>query len=159
MTEPRRGLAVWLATCGGIGYLPIPGTFGAAVGLIIAFALARAHLSRAWFFTLMLAAATLIFVLGVWAANSAEKFFTRKDPGEVVIDEVVGQVVTFLAKPDLNWKELLAGFLLFRILDVIKPFPARRAEHLPGGWGIMTDDVVAGLYSLAALFLLGPVIK
>jgi phosphatidylglycerophosphatase A len=72
----------------------------------------------------------------------------------VVIDEVAGQMITFLARPDASWKWLLAGFLLFRLFDVLKPFPAGRAERLPGGWGIMTDDVVAGGYALAALLVL-----
>jgi phosphatidylglycerophosphatase A len=71
----------------------------------------------------------------------------------VVIDEVVGQMVTLLAWPDASWKLLLAGFVLFRILDVIKPFPAGRAENAPGGWGIMLDDVIAGAYGLALLWL------
>ncbi len=96
-----------------------------------------------------------IFALGVWAAGHAERFFDRIDPGEVVIDEVVGQIITFLARPDAPGKYLLAGFILFRIFDVVKPFPVRRAERLPGGWGIMLDDVVAGVYSLAALSLFG----
>jgi phosphatidylglycerophosphatase A len=105
------------------------------------------------------AAAVGIFFLGVWAASGAEKYFGRVDPGHVVIDEVVGQLLTFLVRPDASWKWLLAGFVLFRIFDVVKPFPARQAERLPGGWGIMTDDVVAGLYSLAAVLILGYALK
>jgi phosphatidylglycerophosphatase A len=100
-----------------------------------------------------------IFVIGVWAASRAERFFGRTDPGHVVIDEVAGQVITFLAQPQASWKWLLAGFVLFRFFDVVKPFPARRAERLPAGWGIMTDDVLAGLYSLAALVVLGHLLK
>jgi phosphatidylglycerophosphatase A len=77
----------------------------------------------------------------------------------VVIDEVVGQMITFLATPRVTWKGLLAGFILFRAFDIVKPFPARRAERFPGGWGIMLDDVVAGLYSLVVLVILGRFIK
>ena len=97
--------------------------------------------------------------MGIWAASQTERLSGRKDPGKVVIDEVAGQMITFLARPDGGWRWWLAGFVVFRILDVLKPFPAGRAEHLPGGWGVMTDDVIAGFYSLATLLLLGFVFK
>jgi len=77
----------------------------------------------------------------------------------VVIDEVAGQILTFVATPRVAWMGLIFGFILFRALDIVKPFPARRAERLPGGWGIMMDDVVAGLYSLIVLVILGHFIK
>jgi phosphatidylglycerophosphatase A len=160
VTEGRRDAAVWIATCGGVGYFPIaPGTAGSAVGIALVAALGRAELGPGWTWVLLGAAAVSIFVVGLWAAGRAEKFFGRTDPGHVVIDEVAGQVITFLAQPEASWKWLLAGFVLFRFFDVIKPFPARRAERLPGGWGIMTDDVLAGLYSLAALAALGHLLK
>lgn len=156
MVEQPRGWAVWVATCGGVGYVPIaPGTAGSAVGLVLVAALGRAPLGQPWLSSILAVAAVGIFFLGVWAASGAEKYFGRVDPGHVVIDEVVGQLLTFLARPDASWKWLLAGFVLFRIFDVVKPFPARQAERLPRGWGIMTDDVVAGLYSLAAVLILG----
>jgi phosphatidylglycerophosphatase A len=98
-------------------------------------------------------------LVGVWCAGEAETFFVAKDPGYVVIDEVVGQIVTLLLRPDAAWKWLLTGFVVFRVLDVIKPFPARQAERLPGGWGIMTDDLAAGLYGMVALSLLGFAVK
>ena len=97
--------------------------------------------------------------MGVWSAGKAEKAFGRVDPGEVVIDEIVGQIITFLATPKVSWIWLLAGFFLFRAFDIVKPFPARRAERLPGGWGIMLDDVIAGLYALIVLVVLGRFIK
>jgi phosphatidylglycerophosphatase A len=106
--------------------------------------------------TAVLAAASLVvFALGVWAAGEAEKFFGRTDPGEVVADEVVGQMLTFLLLPHATWKWLLGGFLLFRAFDIVKPFPARQAERIPRGWGIMLDDVVAGIYGLAVLAVIG----
>jgi phosphatidylglycerophosphatase A len=77
----------------------------------------------------------------------------------VVIDEVAGQMVAFLLVPHASWKLLLAGFALFRFFDVTKPFPAGRAERLPGGWGIMVDDVIAGAYALGALAFLGYIIR
>jgi len=99
------------------------------------------------------AIAGAIFAVGVWSAGRAEVHFGRKDPERVVIDEVVGQMLTFVARPEFRWPWLVAGFAMFRLLDILKPFPADCAEKLPRGWGIMTDDVVAGIYSFLALSL------
>jgi len=155
VVERRRGAGVWIATCFGVGYFPVaPGTAGSAVAVILVAALGRLPLSRAWHWGLLAGALLSILVVGVWAATAAERFFGRTDPGHVVIDEVAGQILTLLARPDANWKWLLAGFFLFRFFDIVKPFPARRAEHLPGGWGIMTDDLIAGLYGLVALLVI-----
>jgi phosphatidylglycerophosphatase A len=160
VTEGRRDAAVWVATCGGVGYFPIaPGTAGSAVGIVLVAAIGRAGLGPGGSWALLAAAAVSILVVGVWAAGRAEKFFGRTDPGHVVIDEVAGQVITFLAQPEASWKWLLAGFVLFRVFDVLKPFPVRQAERLPRGWGIMADDVLAGLYSLAVLAVLGHLLK
>jgi len=101
------------------------------------------------------AASLVLFALGVWAAGEAEKFFGRTDPGQVVVDEVVGQMLTFLLLAHATWKWWVGGFLLFRALDMVKPFPARQAERIHGGWGIMLDDVVAGLYGLLTLAVIG----
>ncbi len=156
MAEPRRGLAVWIATSAGAGYFPIaPGTAGSAVGVLIVAVLERLPLQVAWQMALIGILAAGLFALGVWAAGEAEEFFGRIDPGQVVIDEVVGQMVTLLARPRASWKWLLAGFLLFRAFDIIKPFPARRAERLPHGWGIMMDDGIAGVYGLVVMVVAG----
>ena len=155
-----RRVAIWIATCAGTGYFPFaPGTAGSAVGLALVVGLRWAPLDRLWRSVAVASLAACLFLLGVWAAGKAEDFFARKDPGQVVIDEVVGQIITFVGQPRASWKLLLAGFLLFRAFDIVKPFPAGRAERLPAGWGIMLDDVVAGVYSLAALTLLGLVIR
>jgi phosphatidylglycerophosphatase A len=95
----------------------------------------------------------VVALAGVWAAGVAARHLNRRDPGVVVIDEVSGQLVAFLALWPLSWKYLLVGFLLFRALDIWKPFPARQAESWPGGLGIMADDWFAGAY--AALLLWG----
>ena len=156
MAEQSRGVAVWIATCGGVGFFPIaPGTAGSAVGLVLVVALGRAPLEQPWRSGLLAFVALGLFFLGVWAAGAAEKHFGQIDPGPVVIDEVVGQILTFLLWPDASWMLLVAGFVLFRIFDVIKPFPARQAERLPRGWGIMTDDVAAGFYSFVVVSVLG----
>lgn len=155
VTKERPGTAVWIATFGGTGYFPVaPGTAGAAVGVLIVWAIAHVPVSRLEVSAIILGVALVLTAVGIWASGRAEKYFGRLDPGPVVIDEVVGQMITLLLRPDAPWKWLIAGFLLFRVFDTTKPFPARRAEHAPGGWGIMLDDVVAGCYGLAGFALL-----
>lgn len=129
------------------------------LGVGIVAGIGRLPLARSWLSAIVAATALVIGVVGIWAAGRAEKFFGRVDPGQVVIDEVVGQMLTLFLWPDSTWKWLLAGFLIFRICDVAKPFPLRRLERVPSGWGIMLDDVGAGLYSLVILALLGWALK
>jgi len=164
----------WLATAGGLGMLPVaPGAWGSLGGLALAwlfssreftgwtfgwtlgraFGTAHIQLFYPMFWWLVLSAA------GVWAADCFERATGKKDPQQVVVDEVSGQWLTLLASPaflsgSANWKSFLAGFILFRAFDMLKPFPARQAEALPGGWGIMADDWVAGAYAAACLWLL-----
>ena len=160
MAKKRRSLWLWIATGLGAGYFPVaPGTAGSAVGLVLVIVFRQTSLGSRQSGLCLAASASLLFVLGVWSAGKAEKEFGRVDPGQVVIDEVVGQIVTFISTPRVTWVGLAAGFITFRAFDVIKPFPARQAERLPGGWGIMLDDVVAGLYSLIVLLLVGRWIK
>ena len=151
----RRPAAVWFATCAGAGFLPYaPGTAGSAVGVGLVIAIAHLPVAQPWLSVMVGAVAVVLGALGIAAATKAERFFGRKDPGQVVIDEVVGQMLTLAVWPDAPWPWLLAGFLIFRAFDVLKPYPARRMENAPGGWGIMLDDVVAGVYGLAALTIL-----
>ena len=134
-------LAVFLATAAYCGYFPIaPGTAGSAAGLVV-------YLLVWWAGSPLVEVAliALTFAAGTWAATHAERFFGGIDPGPVVIDEVLGMLVT-LAFLDVNPIGALVGFFLFRVLDVIKPFPAGRLEHLHGGAGIMLDDAMAGVY-------------
>jgi len=151
----RPSLGVWIATCGGLGYIPIaPGSVGAAVGAGLVVALARLP-GPDWRVSVAVGAgAVVVLALGVPAATAAETYFGRKDPGHVIIDEVMGQMIALVATPRAGWKWLLGGYLLFRAFDVVKPFPARRLERLRGGWGIMLDDAAAGFWALAALSLL-----
>ena len=95
-----------------------------------------------------------VLAVGVWAATATERALNRKDPGPVVIDEVLGMLITLAFMPLSRWG-ILAGFLIFRVLDVIKPFPAGRFEHLPSGLGIMADDAMAGIYGHLLLRLGG----
>ena len=160
MTEKSGGPAIWIATAGGAGYFPIaPGTAGSVVGVAIVAGMARLPLGRWPAIGVLALASLLLFAAGVWAAGVAERFFSRTDPGQVVIDEVVGQMLTLLLMPHATWKWLLAGFFLFRGFDIIKPFPARQAERFPRGWGIMVDDVIAGSYGMLVLMIAGLVIR
>jgi phosphatidylglycerophosphatase A len=160
IAEKGRSPAVWIGTVAGAGYFPlVPGTAGSAVGVALVAAFGAIPLARAWGAVLLGLAAGAVFVLGVWSAGWCEKYFGRVDPGQVVIDEVAGQMITFLLQPHASWKLLFAGFVLFRFFDMTKPFPAGRAERLPAGWGIMVDDVVAGVYALVILTLLGHVMR
>lgn len=142
-------LAYSLATAGGIGYAPlVPGTFGSLPGLALAWALLH------WAGNLALLAGFVVLALaGVWAAQRAAARERRDDPGIVVIDEVTGQMLTFaFLAPTVP--VLILGFVLFRVFDILKPPPARQAESLPGGLGIMADDWIAGVFANLALHAL-----
>jgi phosphatidylglycerophosphatase A len=149
-----RRLGLFIATCGYIGFAPVaPGTFGSAAGLVV-FALIR-HSGSSLAEAL---AIVILFVVGIWSGTEAEHHLGGTDPGPVVMDEVVGMLITLAFLP-VNWIGALVGFLLFRVLDVFKPWPAARFEHLPGGLGIMADDGMAGLYGnllMRGLILLVP---
>jgi phosphatidylglycerophosphatase A len=134
-------LGVFVATCGYLGYVPIaPGTFGSAAGLVV-FATVRWAGSPAF----ELALIAFLFAIGVWSGNAAERHFGGVDPAPVILDEVVGMLITLALIP-VNLSGAIVGFLLFRLLDVIKPWPANRMEALPGGLGVMADDAMAALY-------------
>ena len=143
-----RRVAVWLAAVGGLGYAPIaPGTFGSAAGILIYW------LTRHWSTSAQLAIIAAVSIVGTWAATEAAKHFGREDPGQVVIDEVAGQLVT-LAFTGAGVTATIAAFFIFRVLDIIKPYPANRFERLHGGVGIMADDLMAGVYGCLLVHLL-----
>ena len=155
------------------GYLPkAPGTWGSLGGVAISLGLtwwfSRGTLRIAnierdanfWTYGLIgppfaiYAIVVLIAVLGVYVADRAAKYAGKKDPQFVVIDEVSGQMIAYFSPFTLlTWKSLLLGFILFRVFDIWKPFPARQAESLPGGLGIMADDWIAGIYAALGLWI------
>ncbi len=165
-------VALAIATCG-VGYMPIaPGTWGSAVGVGIylllhqAFAGLSGTLTRSSaglsgrnielaFTAALLVVIVVVSLVGIWAATRTERILGRKDPGHVVIDEVAGQLITFLFIPFASplWV-LIAGFFIFRGFDIVKPYPVRRLESLESGLGIMADDVLAGLYAATTLSLI-----
>lgn len=147
-------MALALATGLGSGYAPVaPGTFGAALGLLLFWPLATLPLAHQGLATLVLCG------VGVAAASAVARHVGLHDPGLVVIDEIVGMWVSLLLLP-FTPATAAAAFLLFRAMDVLKPWPARQLEALPGGWGIVADDLMAGVYAnlllRVALQALGP---
>jgi phosphatidylglycerophosphatase A len=145
--------ATSLATWFGCGFSPVaPGTAGSLGALAMAWVVEYYWpLPPAWW----LIPAAILVLPGIWAGGVVARARGLKDPGLVVVDEVVGQWITLAGAKVLNWKTWLAAFLLFRALDIWKPFPARQFERFPGGVGIMADDVMAGIYGALVLFIAG----
>ncbi len=146
-------LALALATWFGCGYFPWgPGTIGALVAVSIAFVLhVYAGSGRFFFFVLVI----VWLVPAIWASTRSARLVKAKDPGLVVIDEVLGQWLTLVGAATLTWKNFLAAFLLFRVFDIWKPWPIRKIERLPEGYGIVCDDLAAGLYGALILYIGG----
>lgn len=141
-------LAVFVATVGYCGYFPIaPGTVGSAAGLVF-------YLLVWWTQSPVVELGLIVglFAAGVWAGTIAERYFGGIDPGPIVMDEVVGMLITLAFIP-VGWSAALAGFVLFRIFDVFKPYPAGRFEKLHGGLGVMADDAMAAVYANITLRL------
>lgn len=143
----RFGL--FIATCGYLGYVPVAsGTFGSAAGLVV-YAAVRWSGSP----VLELGVILLLFAVGVWSGSVAERHLGGVDPAPVIVDEVVGMLITLALIP-VNITGAIVGFVLFRLLDVVKPWPANRLEALHGGLGIMADDAMAAVYGNLAMRLL-----
>jgi phosphatidylglycerophosphatase A len=142
-----RSPALLVASVLGVGYIPVaPGTFGSAAGLLLWLVLPASPLAQA-------GVILLLFVAGSWSGTVAERHFGRTDPGEIVIDEVVGVLITLFMNP-VGWRGAVLGFLLFRAADIVKPYPANRLERLHGGVGVMADDAMAAVYANLALRLI-----
>ncbi|HEV2801373.1 MAG TPA: phosphatidylglycerophosphatase A [Pyrinomonadaceae bacterium] len=170
----KRGVkdyaALAVATCG-VGLIPLaPGTWGSLVGVSLYLA-ARAASVQAFLYaeargwdvppleslrtTLVLSMLIVMTIAGIWAATRCESLLARKDPGAVVVDEVIGQILTFVFLPaNVGAWAIVAGFLAFRVFDIWKPYPIRRLEALEAGLGIMADDVLAGVYAATLMSLL-----
>ena len=155
----------------GVGYLPLaPGTYGSAVGVLIYLGFREIEANSVQYFSsrgwqelqisagihVAIAFLFLLFcLLGIWAASRATVLFKNKDPQQAVVDEIIGQLLVFLFVPfDISWKLILAGFLLFRLFDIWKPYPIDSLQNLPAGIGVCADDILAGVYGGAILSLL-----
>lgn len=142
--DPSSRVALAVATVFGVGYIAVaPGTFGSLVGLLLWAVIPASPFAQA-------TAVIALLVVGCWSGGVAERHFGRTDPEHVVIDEVAGMMITLFLNP-VSWVGAIGAFLLFRVADVIKPFPASRFENLHGGIGVMADDVMAAVYANLAL--------
>ena len=152
MTSLSNAIARAIATWLGFGYAPFaPGTAGSLAALAIAIAAHQLFGSgRETFFVL----AILLLAPGIWSAGVVARLENKEDPGLVVVDEVIGQWITLCGASMFNWKTWLAALAVFRALDIWKPPPARQLENLPGGVGIVADDVMAGIYGALAIFVI-----
>lgn len=148
-------LAIFICTFGYVGYFPVaPGTAGSLAGLAVYGLLRWSGLG--WLADAVVIA--VLFALGTWSGTHAERHFGTTDPGPGVVDEVVGMLVTLFLVP-ASWTAALVGFVVFRVLDVVKPYPASRFERFPGGMGMMADDLMSAAYSnlvLQALVWIAP---
>lgn len=134
------------------GYTPkAPGTAGALLGLLLVYLLHRFLFFIDVHFALL---ALVLTVIGVWASNRMIEALQMKDPQVVVIDEVVGQVIAFLSVSSYGWLQFAVAFALFRAFDIWKPFPVNVLEKLPRGFGVMADDVMAGIYAAFVVYVL-----
>lgn len=157
MNQTKKGftykLALFFATCGFTGFFPIaPGTVGTAVAVVFYLLLGWAFGSaNALIFTLV----TLLVAigLGIWSAGVVETVERKKDPGKINIDEFAGYFISVILLPHNRIWAIIA-FFLFRFFDIVKPWPVRRAEKIHGGFGIMLDDLIAGIYSLIVCHLI-----
>lgn len=137
----KQRAAVFLATTFLSGYFPVaPGTVGSFFAIVVLWLVAPVS----WILLTVLS--IIFFLAGVWAAAQSDRYWETKDSGRINWDECVGMVVSMIYLPKI-WVLFLAAFFLFRFFDILKPFPVRQAESFPGGWGVMLDDVLAGIYT------------
>jgi len=170
----RDYVALALSTFG-VGYIPgAPGTYGSVIGVAI-YLFVGMHLAGAaehglsvgrqaefiagFHFAVIAIAFTAFALAGIWSAGRVTELFGRDDPHEAVVDEVMGQIITFFFIPfTMSWKWVLAGFLLFRLFDIWKPYPIDTLQQLPRGLGVCADDILAGVYAGICLAIIYAVI-
>jgi phosphatidylglycerophosphatase A len=148
----------------GVGYIPLaPGTWGSAVGVLIYLLFRQIEYYSvgyltiqnwqsvqvsAWISAVNALLLLLFCLLGIWAADRASRIFGEEDPQRAIVDEIIGQLITFLFVPFIiSWQLVLAGFLLFRLFDIWKPYPIDSLQNLHGGLGVCADDILAGVYA------------
>jgi len=149
----RSSAANAISTWFGCGYAPkAPGTVGSLAAIAIALLIERYSTWTPLSFAVL---AVVVTLPGMWAAGETARHKQLKDPQLVVVDEVVGQWLALAGARTLNWKTWIAAFVLFRLFDIWKPWPVRQLERLPGGIGIVADDLMAGVYAALVLLLAG----
>lgn len=151
-----RAVILLIASAGYAGYIPVvPGTFGTLPGIPLFWAF---DAFRQFSLVLYVAAFAAFVFASCWLAGKAEEFLAEHDSRKIVIDEVAGYLAATLFLP-MTWRTVLLAFLIFRVLDVLKPFPAGWVDaRLPGGYGVVLDDVVAGLYTNLAIRIISMVV-
>jgi phosphatidylglycerophosphatase A len=146
VTSAVRRTAWVIATWFGCGLVPrAPGTMG-SLGAVPLYLLATR-----WGRPGVGVAAALVTAIGVWAATVVVRELKTPDPQVIVVDEVAGMLVTMLTVREFSWRAIALGFVFFRLFDVVKPWPARALERLPLGWGVVMDDIAAGVFGAAAV--------
>ena len=146
MKRALSKIAWAIATWFGCGLVPkAPGTMGSLGAIPLYLLVARQ--GQPW----VAVATVLVTAVGVWAASVVARELGKKDPQIVVVDEVAGLLVTMLPMREVSWLAVVLGFALFRLFDVFKPWPIRKLEQLPGGWGIVLDDIAAGIFGAAVM--------
>jgi len=148
----KQNLSKFIATFGYVGLFPIaPGTVGSIAGLAVLWMISFAP--PTYYQIILQLLFLIVFIpIGVIASSAYEKKIGKIDPKEVVVDEVVGIVITLFALP-FTWINVIAGFILFRFFDIIKPFPIGKLQNIKGGWGVMADDIAAGIVSAIILHI------
>lgn len=142
-----------IATVAGAGFAPLaPGTAGSLVSVAVWLILER-WIPGALHLPVHAAWVTILTLIGIWASTRAEIRIGKHDPKQVVVDEFVGQQIAYMGLSPMGWKSLVLGFVLFRLFDVWKPFPIHQSQELRGGWGIVVDDVLAGVYALIVVIV------
>jgi phosphatidylglycerophosphatase A len=156
------GLSLFIATGFGVGFIPLgPGTFGSVVGLLITYGLISFFKPDVLMVqNSLIIMSAMLAAAGIWSGTQAERILDQKDASQIVIDEVCGQVISFilisphLARLGPQWRWwMIAGFVLFRIFDIFKPYPLKHLQDFTGGLGVMMDDIIAGIYAAVALSL------
>ena len=153
--KPIDRVAYLTATGFGAGFAPkAPGTFGALEGVGLFLLTLLLHLSAMQHFILLVGLNILIFALGVWASKRTCEISNLEDPSQVVVDEISGQLIA-LTPLAFHWSTalIILGFILFRLFDIFKPYPIRKLEHFPNGFGVMLDDVLAGIFAALIVWL------
>ena len=152
----KNRLALVIATGLGVGYSPVaPGTIGSFIGILLIFLFSRWQFIEGQRVVVHWLVVAVISAIGIWAASRAEVILSKRDPPQVVIDEIVGQLLTFgLIFRNPRAGLLFMGFLFFRFFDIVKPFPIKSLEKVPYGFGIVLDDLAAGFYASILLFLI-----
>jgi phosphatidylglycerophosphatase A len=153
--KPLDRFAYLTATGLGAGFAPkAPGTFGAIEGVGIFLLTLLLHLSSGQHFALLVVLNVLLFALGVWASKRTCAISNLEDPSQVVVDEISGQLIALTPLAfGLSTAGVILAFILFRLFDIVKPYPIRKLEHFPNGFGVMLDDVLAGVYAAALVWL------